>query len=101
MDQRAGHRDDSDTIPHPVGRPASAADVILEALVEQRCLGAATCLRRRIGAALSETEGLTVSQISQVLETSRKFALPICEYLDRAGVTQRHGDVRIARSRPT
>ena len=39
--------------------------------------------------------GLTVSQIREILNTSRKFAVPICEYLDRAGFTKRQGDVRV------
>lgn len=38
--------------------------------------------------------GLTVGQIREVLGTSRKFAVPICEYLDRSGFTRRDGDVR-------
>ena len=41
------------------------------------------------------TGGLTVSQIREILNTSRKFAVPICEYLDRAGFTKRQGDVRV------
>jgi len=53
-------------------------------------------LLARIGAALAGGPGLTVSEIRSLLETSRKYALPICEYLDRIGVTQRRGDLRTA-----
>lgn len=39
--------------------------------------------------------GLTMSQIREILETTRKYAVPYCEYLDRVGFTQRDGDVRV------
>lgn len=38
---------------------------------------------------------LTASQARQILETSRKYALPLLEELDRRGVTRREGDTRI------
>ncbi len=40
-------------------------------------------------------EGLTMSEIRDVLSTTRKYAVPICEYLDRIGVTRRVGDLRV------
>ena len=53
-------------------------------------------LRRRIIEALNGSEGLTVSQVRQLLDTTRKYAVPFCEYLDRAGITRRRGDLRVA-----
>ena len=50
--------------------------------------------RERLAAALSGGAGLTVSQIREILNTSRKYAVPYCEYLDRIGFTRREGDVR-------
>jgi len=45
--------------------------------------------------ALIEGEGpATVSQIRQRLGTSRKYVVPIVEYLDRNGFTRREGDLR-------
>jgi selenocysteine-specific elongation factor len=41
------------------------------------------------------TGGLTVAEIRDLLGTTRKFAVPLCEYLDRAGVTRREGDLRV------
>ena len=41
--------------------------------------------------------GATVSQIREWLGTSRKFAVPLCEYLDREGWTRREGDLRFLR----
>ncbi len=38
--------------------------------------------------------GLTVSEIRDILGTSRKFAVPICEYMDAVGLTRRDGDFR-------
>jgi selenocysteine-specific elongation factor len=42
----------------------------------------------------SSNTGLLVADIRTLLGTSRKFAVPLCEYLDRAGVTRRDGDIR-------
>ena len=52
-------------------------------------------LRCTVSQKLAVSNGLTVSEIKTILGTSRKFALPFCEYLDRIGVTRRHGDLRI------
>lgn len=51
-------------------------------------------LRHDLAAALSEHDGLTLSEIRQFLGTSRKFAVPICEHFDRIGFTRRDGDRR-------
>lgn len=40
---------------------------------------------------------ITVSAFRERLGTSRKFALPLLEYLDRQGITRRRGDVRVLR----
>ena len=39
--------------------------------------------------------GATVAEIRDLLGTTRKYAVPLCEYLDRAGVTRREGDLRL------
>ena len=51
-------------------------------------------LRCRLWDPLMSTGGMTVSQIRDILETNRKFAVPLCEYLDRVGFTRRDGDLR-------
>ena len=51
-------------------------------------------VKERLHAALSQTGGLTVSQIREILNTSRKYAVPLCEYFDRIGFTIRDGDLR-------
>ena len=45
--------------------------------------------------ALNESEGMTLSEIRELLGTTRKYAVPIAEYLDRIGFTRRKGDVRV------
>ena len=40
-------------------------------------------------------DGLTISDIRQILDTSRKYAVPLCEYLDSIEFTARDGDKRI------
>jgi selenocysteine-specific elongation factor len=39
-------------------------------------------------------EGLTVSRFREALGTSRKYAVPLLEWLDARGVTRREGDLR-------
>ncbi|CAN5515163.1 selenocysteine-specific translation elongation factor [soil metagenome] len=53
-------------------------------------------MAKAVGAALAQGKGLTVADIRDLLGTSRKFAIPICEYLDRLGLTERRGDLRFA-----
>ncbi len=38
--------------------------------------------------------GFTVSQMRELLGTSRKYAVPLAEYLDKIGFTRREGDLR-------
>ncbi|HVX62630.1 MAG TPA: selenocysteine-specific translation elongation factor [Pirellulales bacterium] len=52
-------------------------------------------LRHALDAALTGGQGLTVSQIRELLAVSRKYAVPLCEYLDRIGFTRREGDLRL------
>ena len=50
-------------------------------------------MRRRVTERL-QGGGATVAEIRDLLGTTRKFAVPFCEYLDRTGLTQRNGDLR-------
>jgi selenocysteine-specific elongation factor len=51
-------------------------------------------LRETLTAELASGKGLTMSEIRERLATTRKYAVPICEYLDRIGFTRREGDLR-------
>jgi selenocysteine-specific elongation factor len=51
-------------------------------------------MRRRVRERLQPGAGATVAEIRDLLGTTRKFAVPLCEYLDRVGVTRREGDLR-------
>jgi len=51
-------------------------------------------MRSKLVSAFATQPGLTVAEIRDLLGTTRKFAIPICEYLDRAGITRREGDLR-------
>jgi selenocysteine-specific elongation factor len=65
---------------------------LLHADVERR-------LRQTLATQMASGEGRTVSQIRELLGTTRKYAVPMCEYLDHTGFTRRDGDVRyLARS---
>jgi selenocysteine-specific elongation factor len=46
-------------------------------------------------ARMADGQGLTLSQIREILNTTRKYAVPLCEYLDQVGFTRRHGDLRV------
>jgi selenocysteine-specific elongation factor len=64
-----------------------AADIYLHADVEAE-------MRQMLKERLSAGPGMTVAEIRDLLGTTRKYAVPICEYLDQAGVTKREGDLR-------
>jgi selenocysteine-specific elongation factor len=64
-----------------------ANDYYLHAEVDQQ-------LKEQLRQQLSEGRGLTLSEIRELLGTTRKYAVPYCEYLDRTGFTRREGDVR-------
>ncbi len=42
-------------------------------------------------------DGFTVAEFRDRLEISRKYAVPLLEWLDRRGVTRREGDRRVVR----
>ena len=52
-------------------------------------------MRRRVTERLQSGSGATVAEIRDLLGTTRKFAVPVCEYLDRIGLTRRAGDLRV------
>jgi selenocysteine-specific elongation factor len=45
---------------------------------------------------LEQTGEATMSQLREAWNTSRKFAVPLCEYFDERGLTTRKGDLRTA-----
>jgi selenocysteine-specific elongation factor len=47
--------------------------------------------------AAAHPEGLTVSALREALGTSRKFAVPLVEWMDAHGLTRREGDLRFLR----
>jgi len=55
---------------------------------------AAADMRARLKARLAGGTGATVAEIRDLLGTTRKYAVPLCEFLDRTGVTRREGDLR-------
>jgi selenocysteine-specific elongation factor len=65
-----------------------ADDVFLHADVDAE-------MRRRVTERLANGPGATVAEIRDLLGTTRKYAVPFCEYLDRVGVTRREGDLRV------
>jgi selenocysteine-specific elongation factor len=57
-------------------------------------------MRKRVRARLVEGQGASVAEIRDLLGTTRKYAVPFCEYLDRVGVTRREGDLRVLAAQP-
>jgi selenocysteine-specific elongation factor len=51
-------------------------------------------MKERLRTAFAATPTMTVSDIKAVFDLSRKHAVPLCEFLDRVGVTRREGDQR-------
>lgn len=52
-------------------------------------------MRRAVADRLADGAGLTMAELRDLLGTTRKFAVPIGEYLDRIGLTRRDGDRRV------
>jgi len=52
-------------------------------------------MRQRVREKLTGGAAATVAEIRDLLGTSRKYAVPFCEYLDRIGLTKREGDLRV------
>jgi len=48
-----------------------------------------------VRAHIEEHGPVTVAEIRDLLGTSRKYAVPLCEWLDQTGATLRRGDVRL------
>ncbi|MBN2417201.1 selenocysteine-specific translation elongation factor [bacterium] len=63
-----------------------------EILIHGRALADA---KEKIAALLDTTGGSTVSDIKELLGTTRKYAMPLCIHLDNTGFTERDGDLRI------
>ncbi len=61
---------------------------------------AETEMRRVIGEKLATGSALPVAEIRDLLGTTRKYAVPLCEYLDRIGLTRREGDLRVLAGKP-
>lgn len=51
-------------------------------------------MQARLKNKLAPGVGATVAEIRDLLGTTRKYAIPLCEYLDRIGLTRRDGDLR-------
>jgi selenocysteine-specific elongation factor len=51
-------------------------------------------LRRRVAERLADGSAITMAELRDLLGTTRKYAVPIGEYLDRIGFTRREGDLR-------
>src|ERR1019366_3928490 len=64
------------------------ADVYLHADIEAE-------MRKRVRERLANGPGATVAELRDLLGTTRKYAIPFCEYLDRVGVTKREADLRV------
>jgi selenocysteine-specific elongation factor len=60
----------------------------------------ARAARAKVRAAIETSGPLTVAQIRDVLGTTRKYAVPLCEWLDASGATRRQGDTRGLGPRP-
>ena len=52
-------------------------------------------MRRAVTDRIRDGPGATVAEIRDLLGTTRKYAVPLCEYLDRVGLTKRNGDLRV------
>ena len=52
-------------------------------------------VERRVRAHLGKHPALSMAEFKDLLQISRKYAVPILEHLDRTGLTRREGDLRV------
>ncbi len=57
-------------------------------------------IRHTLEKRLAGSNGLTMSELREALGTTRKYAVPLCEYFDRVGFTKRQGDLRVLAVEP-
>jgi selenocysteine-specific elongation factor len=57
-------------------------------------------MRKRVTQRLATGPGATVADLRDLLGTTRKYAIPFCEYLDRIGLTRREDDLRVLAPAP-
>ncbi len=104
---QAGERPPSvDEVTRQVGKRPELVDKLLKLAAAQGTLVALSPtlymhrdaerrLRRQVAQLLADGQGRTLSQIREALGTTRKYAVPLCEYFDSLGLTQRQGDLRV------
>jgi selenocysteine-specific elongation factor len=56
--------------------------------------------RRQVRAYIEREGPATVAALKSALGTSRRYAVPLCEWLDATGATRRQGDVRVVGPTP-
>lgn len=56
-----------------------------------------TEMQQRVVARMEQSGSLTVSEVRDLLDTSRKYALALMEYFDQQRLTRRVGDTRVLR----
>jgi selenocysteine-specific elongation factor len=92
-------------LPVEAGRAAKILQILLREQVLVRVTAelvfhrdALAALRARL-AERKKTRGdrITVPEFKELAGISRKYAIPLLEYLDRCGVTRRDGDLRVIR----
>ncbi len=91
-----------DSVPQLISLAAANGDLVeispdlfLHSEVDQQLR--ATMIEKMAG-----QNGHTLSEIREILDTTRKYAIPLCEYYDQVGFTKRQGDLRVlAESEPT
>ena len=57
-------------------------------------------VQARLKASFPAGQGFTVSQLRELLGTTRKYAVPLVEYLDKIGFTRRKDDLRFLAETP-
>jgi selenocysteine-specific elongation factor len=97
--------DPSTYLSHAAGSAVALRDILEVACAEGLLVRVTTeiylhidadqLMRTNVTEKLKTVSGLTVADIRDLLGTTRKFAVPLCEYLDRTGLTRREGDLRV------
>jgi selenocysteine-specific elongation factor len=85
--------------PPPVVRALLRADVLvdIDGLVFTRAAYDAAC--DRVAGAIARQGSVTIADVRALLDSSRKYVVPLLQRMDADGVTRRRGDTRFAGAR--
>ena len=90
----AGAKGRSEVVPELLAILAAEGEIVAIGGGLHLDIACELALRERVAQYLQANDSMTMADLRDLLGTTRKYAVPIGEYLDRIGLTRRDGDLR-------